>query len=634
MVRVSLEKTLKPHKPFLPYFDFLLRPRVLDIRDSAAGTDRMAASRRPAPAAGSAAVQEVVPLVLSPWPGVEELYRVCFGFSPAPHQRELYDQMRTAALQPAEGTPVWVLEAPTGEGKTEAAVAPFLAQFAAGHFPLATRLIYVLPSQALCNSLGARLRRAAVRLHSAWPPGSTAGAPVRRPPHLVVEVHHGSHPLDPALFGDITVTTLDQVILGYARASRQVGRHLELPAGSLATSLVVLDEVHGYDGYTWALLRALIEILVQAGVPLLLMTATLPPSLLQDLLACPLASPPPRIHRIAFDPQTARVRRPVVPQILDEPLWDGERLAPAALDRLTALPPGTRALVVCNTVQTAQRVYDALEGAGLAPVLVHSRFRREDRDGLEREVLNRLGKGGSGGVVIATQVCEAGIDISADLLITELCPADALVQRLGRYRRWPGAGGTAHGVLVFAGGTPAPYEATYVEATRRWLREHPGADLGQWANVRAFVAQLPYRADDAAAAEALRELYDATLYADAAPTRLLVRDAYAVHAWVPGPEDGSFAAVARLLAQAREGAERTAALARYRAGLIPIPYGVAARHKDQFRPAPRKPLQRVVWTGTGQEAGWELQDTEALLPMATYLLPPERYDPKKGVVWD
>jgi len=85
-----------------------------------------------------------------------EAYQSLFEFGPYAHQTGLFQASRDGAFP-------LVLRAPCGTGKTEAAVAPWLAQFLDGQFSLPPRLIYVLPTQALCNQIGRRLARAAGR---------------------------------------------------------------------------------------------------------------------------------------------------------------------------------------------------------------------------------------------------------------------------------------------------------------------------------------------------------------------------------------------------------------------------------------------------------------------------------------
>ncbi len=99
--------------------------------------------------------------------------------------------------------------------------------------------------------------------------------------------------------------------------------------------------------------------------------------------------------------------------------------------------PGTLTLVVVNTVERARKIFDGLgrlTPAGVELRLLHSRFRPPDRRAAVKEVLAPTT--GEGRIVVATQVVEAGIDLSAATLITELAPWGSLVQRFGRCNRF------------------------------------------------------------------------------------------------------------------------------------------------------------------------------------------------------
>jgi CRISPR-associated endonuclease/helicase Cas3 len=104
---------------------------------------------------------------------------------------------------------------------------------------------------------------------------------------------------------------------------------------------------------------------------------------------------------------------------------------------------GKVTLVVCNTVQRACKTFDALRNAGRSAglELVHSRFRPAEREGWRSRFLSREACApGVDRIIVATQVVEAGVDISAGCLVTELAPWPSLVQRFGRCARYGGNG--------------------------------------------------------------------------------------------------------------------------------------------------------------------------------------------------
>src|SRR4029079_17005392 len=83
--------------------------------------------------------------------------------------------------------------------------------------------------------------------------------------------------------------------------------------------------------------------------------------------------------------------------------------------------------------------------------VLHARFLPKDRARLEAELTPMFGPGATqtNVILVATQVVEAGLDLSADRLLTELAPANALVQRAGRCARY-GAPRNDADALVFA----------------------------------------------------------------------------------------------------------------------------------------------------------------------------------------
>lgn len=128
---------------------------------------------------------------------------------------------------------------------------------------------------------------------------------------------------------------------------------------------------------------------------------------------------------------------------------------------------GRITLVVCNTVDRACRTFDALRDAGRTEglELVHSRYRPAEREGWRDRFLSRSAcSSGVDRIVVATQVVEAGVDISAACLITELAPWPSLVQRFGRCARYGGSGK----VLVVDRGrdeaSAAPYHREQLES--------------------------------------------------------------------------------------------------------------------------------------------------------------------------
>ena len=156
---------------------------------------------------------------------------------------------------------------------------------------------------------------------------------------------------------------------------------------------------------------------------------------------------------------------------------DHRRFAQRILEEHACLPAGDFGritLVVCNTVDRACRTFDVLRTSGRTEglELVHSRFRPAEREEWRERFLSRSAcMQGVDRIIIATQVVEAGVDLSAGCLITELAPWPSLVQRFGRCARYGGVGK----VFVIERGrdeaSAAPYETQELESAWKALHE-------------------------------------------------------------------------------------------------------------------------------------------------------------------
>ena len=188
---------------------------------------------------------------------IDQFFKTLTGFSPRQFQRQTITRLlnRQDVL----------LRAPTGSGKTETAIAPFLfAQALNQDFP--NKLIYVVPLRTLANSLRERTEV----LVEGW----TAAYPSPRP--LVVTLQTGENPEDPRFEGDIVFCTIDQMLSSFLNIPYSVGRgSANVNAGAMFASYLVFDELHLLDpDRSFAtVLKVLAQ--VQGISPFLLMTATL-----------------------------------------------------------------------------------------------------------------------------------------------------------------------------------------------------------------------------------------------------------------------------------------------------------------------------------------------------------------------
>ncbi|MGQ9472360.1 MAG: CRISPR-associated helicase Cas3' [Candidatus Aminicenantales bacterium] len=367
---------------------------------------------------------------------------------PYPHQTAAFE-----ALKKGESV---ILRAPTGSGKTEAAFIPFV-ELRGNSLP--KRMIYSLPMRALVNSLSSRLR--------CYSPG------------IDVKVQHGKRVESQFFDADCVVATLDQVITSYACAPLSLGaRYGNIPAGAVAGSFLVFDEVHTYEprlGLQSSIILA--ERMKKLGIPFMFMTATLPSKFMASLaerLNC-------KIIEVDEESIPVRSKRNVIliPKL-------ETRLSPESVLTFYQRHPG-RLIVICNTVLRAIELYLGLkEKIEPKPILIHSRFFDEDRARLEERIENLFGKNsGQEAILITTQVIEVGMDISSDFILSELAPVDSLIQRAGRCCRWGGKGK----FIVFDIPSEAPYEKELINLTRTTLHKFSGQRL-TWKVEKTMVDEV------------------------------------------------------------------------------------------------------------------------------------------------
>lgn len=317
--------------------------------------------------------------------------------------------------------------APTGSGKTEAALLWALQNTDAASPGV---LYYLLPYQANLNAMWERFAqryglkpgqevalwhsRAFLVLHRVF---EDAAQPAKTARHL----HQQGRLLAPMVFLS-TPYQLLRVVYG-------LRGHEMLRASFLASRLIV-DEIHSYDPYRAGLLLGLLRTAQEEGARLCLLTATLPGWLAQviqeALPGLELVRAPREVYD-SFQRHTVHLR-------------EGSLLEASLIqEALQHAQEGQKVLLVANTVQTAQRLYDSLltclaGSSAVRAMLLHSRYVFRDR--LEKEKqLAAWEQEKAGFICVATQVVEVSLDVSFDRLYTELAPLEALIQRFGRVNR-------------------------------------------------------------------------------------------------------------------------------------------------------------------------------------------------------
>jgi CRISPR-associated endonuclease/helicase Cas3 len=387
-----------------------------------------------------------------------------FGFSPRPLQDAVASAVSTVS-KPC----ILLVEAPMGEGKTEAAFYAHLElQRRLGH-----RGLYVaLPTKATGNAMFGRTMEFLERFLGHR--------------HLDLQLLHGGTLLNDsfqdlrlrgihaeggdgsiqagewfthkkrALLSEYGVGTIDQALMPILPV-----RHNFVRLWGLANRVVVFDEIHAYDAYTGTLLVHLLRWLLALDSSVILLSATLPPSF-RDKLAEIVGSEMPAsdasyprlslfkpgmVEQIAFHADPARRREVKLEGISP----DLDRIRDELLLRTGK---GGMALALVNTVQRAQDLYRLFPSSeaicdggitvgcrledGTEVHLFHARFPADKRQVRENSALALFGKDGvreGKKILIATQVAEQSLDLDFDFMITDLAPIDLVLQRAGRLWR-------------------------------------------------------------------------------------------------------------------------------------------------------------------------------------------------------
>jgi CRISPR-associated endonuclease/helicase Cas3 len=157
---------------------------------------------------------------------------------------------------------------------------------------------------------------------------------------------------------------------------------------------------------------------------------------------------------------------------------------------------GKKVLWVCNTVARAQGIFAEARHCGINVKTYHSRFKYEDRKQRHRDVVDAFGPGKSAGLLaVTTQVAEMSLDLDADVLVSEVAPIPALIQRLGRLNRHvtPEFPGTPRKVLFLAPSNEKPYTEDELALAKQWIEalQRKGHPLSQDDLAQCFHALAP-----------------------------------------------------------------------------------------------------------------------------------------------
>jgi len=339
---------------------------------------------------------------------------------------------------------IYLLEAPMGMGKTEAAIWTAYKLMCSGR---ASGIYFALPTQTTSNRIYERLQKylremttGEARAHlihaNSWLLEELSGMannPLREAENWFASKKR-------ALLAPFGVGTVDQALMGIIAV-----RHFFIRQFALSEKVIVLDEVHSYDFYTGTLIKILCDKLLPLGCTVIVLSATLTREAKKDFIVTSAEKNKdtyPLITGKVSDNNKSvlvQISKPETKNILIEFDNESEALSVA----IEKAKHGSKVLWICNTVVHAQKIYNQAKRTAdnsFEIGLLHARFPFFRRKELENYWMEKLGKDNTirkGCILFSTQVVEQSVDLDADFMVSELAPSDMLLQRMGRLWRHP-----------------------------------------------------------------------------------------------------------------------------------------------------------------------------------------------------
>ncbi|MFS0885167.1 CRISPR-associated helicase Cas3' [Aeromicrobium sp. 179-A 4D2 NHS] len=257
---------------------------------------------------------------------------------------------------------------------------------------------------------------------------------------------------------NFVVATVDQLLM-----MALAGRNIPMRHFGIAGKVVIIDEAHAYDAFMNRYMDVVLEYLGSYNIPVVMLSATLPVHTRQDfidayvrgqsgnpeknpLVQTDLKITPayPAITWFSHEGKGMHKAAPVSPKVqVKIGRWnENDHQMARRLDALLRKngQPSGRALIIRNTVKGAQETYRNLrEHFGDAVQLMHARFTDGDRLERDARISTMFGEGNAADtslqILVSTQVVEQSLDVDFDMLVTDVAPTDVLFQRMGRIHR-------------------------------------------------------------------------------------------------------------------------------------------------------------------------------------------------------
>ncbi len=346
-------------------------------------------------------------------------------------------------IEAAKQRGVYILEAPMGLGKTEAAL---YVAYQLLEKQSAIGLYFALPTQLTSDKIHERVN---IFLGKILADDSSHKQALLVHSNAKLKQFEMGEECNPGgawfaqgkrgILAPFAVGTVDQALMAVMNV-----KHGFVRTFGLAGKVVILDEVHSYDSYTGTILDILVQALRELSCTVIILSATLTQERRRKLLGQSLQKYNyPLVTALPDSGEIAEIEVEEIPPVIVAIVHENE--TNALNEVLRRAETGQQVLWIENTVAEAQHFFQLLSARskdnGIACGLLHSRFTKLDRARNEDLWVTYFGKNGAnkrtqqGRILVGTQVLEQSLDIDADFIVTRFAPTDMLLQRLGRLWR-------------------------------------------------------------------------------------------------------------------------------------------------------------------------------------------------------
>ena len=389
----------------------------------------------------------------------EPLRRVLGNKTPYKYQEEIYSNAH----------PFSMLFAPCGRGKTEAAL---LWALKIMRDYSRNKIIFAMPTQTTSNAMYDRLceifgrenvglfhGRSFIKLKNEKIDENEKELDEKDIEEIKSATFKGN-----IFFKPVTVTTVDHLIYSFVHGFSQA----DFALGNVQNAVLIFDEVHYYEKTTLEHLITLFKILYRMDIPHLLMSGTLPEFIKREVGKF-------GEYRLFTDPEGLNFK-PFQIKLENEHLISDEVNERILAEIKQNYEENLNQFIILNTVDRAINFYKELVdfmGNDKNIVLYHSRFTFKDRVCKENEIIQKVKT--KPFILVATQVIEISLDISCDIMYTELAPPDALGQRAGRLNRkgrTPESNGVVHQLKIFFPVSEHPYRQKILTNSQENLNKY------------------------------------------------------------------------------------------------------------------------------------------------------------------